>query len=186
VFAIAITLLVINLKVPELADADRLAESLKILSHQFFTYFMTFLVIGMQWADHHSRLGYVERCDRGVLWLNLLCLMSVAFLPFPAAMWDRFPHERVAAVFYMSVITLMLLARASLWRYVTRWHPLVTGELSTSTIHTISLIDFFAIVISMLLVICTYFFPEYSVYLLTAFATVSIFVRLKVASKLYS
>lgn len=179
VFAITITLLVVDLKVPDLVTADHLLEFLGDMRHYFSAYFMTFIIVGMQWADHHTRLSLVGRCDRGLLWMNFLFLMSVAFLPFPAALISRFPHERVAVVFYMSVIALIVLARAGLWRYLTCWRPLVREGLSAGAIRAITRVDAFAIIACIPLLMCSYYWSEYAVYLIVLFGMVSIAIRFK-------
>jgi uncharacterized membrane protein len=85
VFAIAITLLVLDLAVPPVTEAER--DGLwAALGHEwpsYFAYLVSFLVIGIIWINHHTMLTLVERVDRPVLFANLLLLLTVSVIPFP-------------------------------------------------------------------------------------------------------
>jgi len=84
VFAIAITLLVLDIQVPEIPERlvdERLPERLLELWPKYLSYVLSFLVILMYWMAHHSTFTAIKRYDRGLIWLNSLFLMCVAFLP---------------------------------------------------------------------------------------------------------
>ena len=84
VFAIAITLLVLDIQVPEILERlvdERLPERLLELWPKYLSYVHSFLVILMYWMAHHSTFTAIKRYDRGLIWLNSLFLMCVAFLP---------------------------------------------------------------------------------------------------------
>jgi uncharacterized membrane protein len=83
VFAIAITLLVLELSVP---TGDNLWHQLKEEWPSFASFFVSFWVIGIIWVNHHAVLDHLARADRGVLYLNLLLLFTVVFIPFPTAL----------------------------------------------------------------------------------------------------
>jgi uncharacterized membrane protein len=84
IFAIAMTLLVLEISVPEvpsdLAAAEVPAEVLALWP-KFFSYVLSFLVIGTYWIAHHQTFRYVASYDRTLLWLNLLFLLSISFIP---------------------------------------------------------------------------------------------------------
>src|SRR5258707_188668 len=84
VIAIAITLLVLDLRLPE-ASGESLAAQLGDLSSSFLSFFMSFAVIGLFWEAHHRLFGFIERYDRTLLWLNLAFLFLIASLPFPTS-----------------------------------------------------------------------------------------------------
>jgi hypothetical protein len=88
VFAIAITLLVLDIRLPEVSE-EQLRTELPILVlgllPQFLSFVITFLVIGFYWLAHHRMFDYIEQHDGRLQWINLLFLMSVAFLPFPTS-----------------------------------------------------------------------------------------------------
>jgi len=89
VFAIVMTLLVLEIRVPEVPLALAAAEvpnEVLALGPKFFSYVLSFLVIGTYWIAHHQTLRYVQSYDRRLLWLNLLFLLSISFIPFPTAL----------------------------------------------------------------------------------------------------
>ena len=90
VIAIAITLLVVQFSVP--AASEDVGEALLDRWPQFLSFILSFFVIGIFWMAHHRIFRYVARMDQGLLWLNLLFLMCIAFLPYPTAAgwcWQR-------------------------------------------------------------------------------------------------
>src|SRR5918998_422535 len=87
VFAIAITLLVIEIGVPHVEDArTTLFGALIEQWPSYLAYVISFLQIGVIWANHHNRFRFIARSDHVLLFLNILFLMCVAFIPFPTAL----------------------------------------------------------------------------------------------------
>jgi uncharacterized membrane protein len=124
VFAIAITLLVLELRVPE-NTAGGLWSALLKEWPQFAGYLTTFFVIGIMWANHHSMFRQIVRADRVLLFLNLLLLLWTSLLPFPTALvarhlgnanWDA----KVAEAVYSANLTLAAIAFSLLWAYAVR------------------------------------------------------------------
>src|SRR6476619_803961 len=131
VFAVAITLLVLEINVPA---GDHLWHQLKEEWPSFAAFFVSFWVIGIIWVNHHGLLDHVKRADRGVLYLNLLVLMTVVFLPFATALLAEHlksgADEEVAAAVYSGASLAMGLAFAVLWTYITRHRKKLGVELS--------------------------------------------------------
>jgi uncharacterized membrane protein len=131
VFAVAITLLVIDIAVPVGED---LWHQLKDEWPSFAAFFVSFWVIGIIWVNHHGVLDHLKRANRGVLYLNLLLLMTVVFIPFSTALLAEHlksgADEEVAAVVYSAAFTAMGLAFGSLWTYITRHRQALGVELS--------------------------------------------------------
>jgi uncharacterized membrane protein len=115
VIAIAITLLVLDLRLPEASGAP-LAAQLWDLSSSVLSFFMSFAVIGLFWEAHHRLFGYIERFDRTLLWLNLLFLLFIAFLPFPTSVLGKH-WSATAIVFYAAALAVTGIARALIWSY---------------------------------------------------------------------
>ena len=107
VFAFAITLLVVTIAQPE--DYRHLAHDLARRWPSLAAYVVSFAVIGIMWLNHHSVFSHFSRVDRGLVYLNLLLLMTVAFLPFPTGVLGqalaRGQGERTAAVVYAVTMT---------------------------------------------------------------------------------
>lgn len=100
VFAIVITLLVIELHVPEVHGAHELAEGLKELWPKFLSFVVSFIYVTIYWINHHQLFHMIKKSNRGLFWLNCLFLMCLTFIPFPTALIGSYPNERTAVVFY--------------------------------------------------------------------------------------
>ena len=125
VFAIAITLLIIEIGVPHLEDeppGTTLPQALVGLWPSYLGYLISFLQIGVIWANHHNRFRFIERSDHGLLFLNILFLMCVAFIPFPTALLseylERTASEReTAGVIYAGTLAVTAVFFTLLWLY---------------------------------------------------------------------
>jgi uncharacterized membrane protein len=124
VFAIAITLLVLEFRVPD-GDGTRLGHDLIHLWPSALAYVVSFGTIGVIWVNHHAIIDRVSGADRVLLFLNLLLMATVAFIPFPTSVLARHlggPGDRAAAVFFASSLLLMAVGFA-----VVNWHALRAG-----------------------------------------------------------
>src|SRR6185295_10024553 len=93
VFAIAITLLILEIRVPEIGPGESLGHALKDLWPSYIAYATSFGVIGIMWANHHNLFRLVHRTDHLLLMLNLALLLCVGFIPFPTALVARYLSE---------------------------------------------------------------------------------------------
>ncbi len=96
VLAIVITIMVLELKVPE----DATWEALGVSATGFLTYLLSFVYVGIYWSNHHHMFQLVERVDGGVLWANLHLLFWLSLLPFSTAWVDDTAVAAVPAVVY--------------------------------------------------------------------------------------
>jgi uncharacterized membrane protein len=139
VFAIAITLLVLELNVP---GGENLWHDLKEEWPSFAAFFVSFWVIGIIWVNHHGVLDHLARADRGVLYLNLLLLFTVVFIPFPTALLAEHlksgADEEVAAIVYSAAFLAMSLSYGALWGYITRRKYLLGVELTDEQVSRIT------------------------------------------------
>jgi uncharacterized membrane protein len=120
VFAIAITLLALQLRVPEIkhkTSASELSRALGDLSGQFFTYGITFALIGIYWLGHHRMFQHIDRSTRRLAQVNLLFLLTVSFLPFPADLLGHYPENRTAVIVYAATLAAVTLMSAAVWTY---------------------------------------------------------------------
>jgi len=101
VFAIAITLLIIEIGVPHVRGNESLASALGDLWPSYGAYVLSFVMIGIYWVNHHSFFRLFVRTDHYFLMLNVFFLMAIAFLPFPTAVLGEYldnAQQRDAAV----------------------------------------------------------------------------------------
>jgi uncharacterized membrane protein len=120
VFAIAITLLVLEIKVPHISD-DTNNSLLKILigmTPKFIGFFISFFVIGQYWIVHHKLFGFVEDYNGGLLWLNLIFLLSIVLMPFSTALYSENIKSALSFVIYCSNIFTSGIIAFILWRYI--------------------------------------------------------------------
>ena len=125
VFAVAVTLLVLDIRPPAEAETSSdLWRGLGDLWPHYAAYAVSFLVIGIVWVNHHAVMDVIARADRVLVFLNLLLLMAVALIPFATALLAEYlTHghaDHAAAAAYSVVITLMGAAFGALWIYASR------------------------------------------------------------------
>ena len=99
VFAIVITLLILDIRFPEVTY-DQFANALVSLFPRILAYVMSFIIIGLYWVVHHSSMHAIKKTDRGFLWLNILLLLGVSFIPFPTSLLGRYPFQAWPIVIY--------------------------------------------------------------------------------------
>jgi uncharacterized membrane protein len=104
VFAIALTLLVIEITLPEGTSDARLGAALVALGPRYFAYVLSFAVIARFWIAHRATFRYIRRYNDTLIWLNLLLLMLVAFLPFPTSVLGAHGNTPTGATFYGAVL----------------------------------------------------------------------------------
>lgn len=138
VFAIVLTLLVIDVKAPEVANSTELVQSLLALGPKFFAFVLTFGITGIFWFGHYMEFHYIKRSDRLHLWLNLFFLMAIAFLPFSASLLGANPTLPLANAFYGVHLALLGFIRYAHWRYATDMHRLVDASMDNDLIHEVS------------------------------------------------
>jgi uncharacterized membrane protein len=139
VFAIAITLITVNIKLP--ASDDHLPTVRHYLIDQlpqYQSYFVSFLVIGLYWMGHHHYFRYIERYNLTLLGLNMGFLMCIGFLPFPTSILDNYDGQRLAVAFYAFSMAVTGLMKAILWWYASRHHRLVARDLHPRQIRALS------------------------------------------------
>jgi TMEM175 potassium channel family protein len=138
VFAIAITLLVLEIRVPEHAGDD-LAHELASQWPSYLAYVVSFLVIGIIWMNHHAVIDHLREADRPLMAFNLFLLLSIGLIPWPTRLVAEYMREggdpeRVAALVYAGTMTMMGFAFGLLWSYASRGRRLLGSDLSDAEI----------------------------------------------------
>jgi len=141
VFAIAITLLVLDLKVPRaIREPSTLANSLMAQWPTFAAYLTSFITIGIAWINHHQLFTVIRRVDHTLLILNLLLLLMMTFVPFPTSLLaEYFGHsgEFLAAQLYAATFFLGAVFFNLLWRHASR-HRLLSHQADQELVSGIS------------------------------------------------
>jgi TMEM175 potassium channel family protein len=140
VFAIAITLLVLEIGIPA-SEFDDLWSAIFHEWPAYLGYATSFLTIGGLWLAHHGIFRRLRYANNAVMRINLLLLMAVAFLPFPTrlvaeAIRDR-SAERAAAIFYGLCLLAIAVLFSALWAAVARDRPLLKPEVTDEEVNSI-------------------------------------------------
>jgi uncharacterized membrane protein len=99
VFAIVITLLILDIRIPDV-EYSQLLSSLVAMLPRIFAYLISFGVIGVYWLAHHQSLQLIGKLNGLLIWLNFLYLLAVSFMPFPTALLGRYPMQPIPIVIY--------------------------------------------------------------------------------------
>jgi TMEM175 potassium channel family protein len=105
VFAIVITLLILDIRFPEV-EYSEFKEVFASLVPRILAYVMSFIIIGLYWVVHHNSMHAMRKTDRGFLWLNILLLLCVSFIPFPTSLLGRYPFQAGPIIVYGSTLIL--------------------------------------------------------------------------------
>src|ERR1044071_7115803 len=132
VFAIAITLLILDVKVPGESSGNLLNKLLELWP-AYFAYVLSFVMIGIYWANHHYIFKLFEKTDHSLNLLNLLFLLCISFLPFPTLVLNEHlldgANQTTAATFYAFGLLLPAATWLLMWLYATREQGLADRRL---------------------------------------------------------
>lgn len=174
VFAIAATLLILEIKVPKVDDLNTpgaLWKSLQEIWPSFFAFVLSFGSILVMWVNHHHASHIMERCSRPHLYANGFLLLTVTFIPYPTSVLAEYintPQANIAVMFYASSFMLANIG-FNIW-WFTMQHPLYLLKASIReeerrkvTMQTIS-----GMIVYLLTVILAYWYPTISIILIAA------------------
>ena len=136
VFAIAITLLVIEIKIPEIHEKpitdNAVLHKLAELIPKFVGFLVSFLLIGQYWIVHHRMFSFVINFTDRLIWLNILFLFAIALMPFSTGFYSEFVLRGVVTpvIFYTANIALLGLANFLMWRYLSNQKNNLTENLT--------------------------------------------------------
>lgn len=142
VMAIAITLLAVDIRVPELsrfAAASELPLRLGELNTQIMSFVISFVVIGIYWMAHHRYFALIRRYDSGLLMINLLFLLFIAALPFIASLLGHYPFLSLGVIPYAVDVSAIGLSIGALWAYATHSHRLVDDNMDGRLIRLLTI-----------------------------------------------
>jgi uncharacterized membrane protein len=142
VMAIAITLLAIDLRVPEIATsvaATELPRALRDLGPQFMSFVISFFVIGIYWMSHHRYFRFIQRYDGGLIALNLLFLLFIVLMPFVASLFGQYYYLPLAMSVYAAAVAATGLSVGALWWYASHRHRLIDEQLDDQFIRARSI-----------------------------------------------
>jgi uncharacterized membrane protein len=139
VFAIAATLLVLELGV-HAASGRQVGHELVHIWPSYLAFVTSFLVIGIIWMNHHHTVSLIGRVDRTFLFVNLLLLLTIAFLPFPTKLVAQYLHrdgEAPASYAYAATLVLMAFLHQVWWRYARTGRRLIADHVTDAELRAV-------------------------------------------------
>jgi uncharacterized membrane protein len=140
VMAIAITLLALDLKLPEIDPVHVMTEvprQLAALRPTFLTFFISFVVIGIYWISHHRYFTYIKRYDVRLMMFNLIFLFFIICMPFVANLLGRYTSVPVVLILYSLAVAALGTSMALIWWYAAKQH-FIADELDAEEVRTIN------------------------------------------------
>jgi uncharacterized membrane protein len=141
VFAIAITLLVLDLRTPNAPSNARLAGALVSQWPQYLGFLTSFATIGIMWINHHRLFTLIGRVDHTLLILNTLLLLGITFVPYPTGLMAAYisvPGEQTAVFVYTGTFTVIAVVFNLLWRHASRGRRLLDSEADHEAVDAIT------------------------------------------------
>jgi len=137
IFATVMTVLVLGLTVPA-ANLSEVELASQIRAHwpNYVAYAFSFIVLGVYWIGHHNQFHYIKRSDRVFLWVNILFLLTIGFVPFSTSLLGLYPFSPTAVRIYGANLAATGLALYAVWWYATSQYRLVEKDLDP---HIVSL-----------------------------------------------
>ena len=132
VFAFAATLLVLKIDLPQGVAPESFEHFSSLLLQlwpEYLVNIISFLLIGYYWLNHHAIFGLIRKFDARLVWLNLLFLISISFLPFPINLHGSYPTIPVVVIFYSFSLAIVGFLQADIW-YFAMQNNLVSAEVS--------------------------------------------------------
>jgi len=166
VFAIALTLLIIDIRVPSSARTDTTHDVWVALGHlapSLFAFLLSFVVILITWVNHHATLRLVNKTTHPFVYANGLMLLTVVFFPFPTAMLGEYlltDHSAPAVILYSAVCGLQAVAWNLLTRTALKPHRLTKNDVSTLTMRASHRYSYYAFLLYTACAIVAFWLPR--------------------------
>jgi uncharacterized membrane protein len=143
VIAIAITLLVLEIRVPHLEEGspEELWEALRQLWPNYLGFLISFVTVGVMWANHCAIFRYIERTNHIFTLINLFLLLCIAFIPFPTALMADYlghPAQAVGLIVYSGTFVVTAVAFNLVWFYASRGNRLLDPAADPVAVTSIS------------------------------------------------
>jgi uncharacterized membrane protein len=166
VFAIVITLLILDIRIPVVPSAD-LGPALVRILPQVLTYILSFFIVGLYWHLHHQVAAQVKLIDGAFIWLNLVWLLFVSMLPFPTALLGRYPLQPIPLTVYGINLILVNVTGFVILVYFQRHPELRFTPMSRAELRAVAPIYVIVNTLYAVAIVSAWFFPwlSYGIYI---------------------
>lgn len=162
IFAISMTLLVLNLDLPGVTTEKALVGALLDMWPHFQSYALSFYLLAVFWVIHHRLMRHVASVDEPFLWLNILAMIFIALIPFSTSIEGEYGNLQAAAVFFEGNLLAAGLAFSAEFAYASKNHRLLGPGIDQAVIDTGLRRSAVMPIVSMAAIVLSFFFAEYS------------------------
>ncbi len=164
IFAIAMTILVLNISIPdkELVEQIGLFKAIIEQQQEFYTYFISFFLLSIFWGIQHKQISVVDKADYKYIWLNLSMLMFICLIPFSASLQSNYSNTPVSSIIFNSNMLIIGLFFMINWHYATKNYKLIPKDFSKEDIVTGKMNVYVFIIVTIAAVVIGIFLPVYS------------------------
>jgi uncharacterized membrane protein len=163
IFAFAMTLLVLNLAIPEQAQITDtgLLTILVSQGHRFFNYALAFILLGILWIVHHQQFNNIPKVNSRLIWINIFILMFIALMPFSSDLIGDYAETKVAEIFFCLNLFIIGTLYSFNWLYASK-NRLITPDMDTDSIRRGERRNLVTPVVSLLAILLTLILPSWS------------------------
>jgi uncharacterized membrane protein len=164
IFAIAMTILVLNISIPDKETVNQIGLFNALLNQgvEFYTFLLSFVLLGIFWGIQHKQMNIIQKTDSTFIWLNILLLMFICLIPFSASLESEFSSNPVSAIFFNTNMLIVGLFFMINLLYATNNHKLIPEDYSKESIIKGKKNTLIFIGVSIIALILGMFSPEYS------------------------
>jgi uncharacterized membrane protein len=142
VFAITMTLLILNIDIPHLpGGVDPSVSELLLVLPKLENYFISFLVLGVFWIRQQMHFKVIHEADRNLMWINILFLMFVAIVPLSSSMLFEYDETPISIQIYSVNVMILSIILHYQWNYAIKNHRLVDKSLDMAALKKIRLVN---------------------------------------------
>lgn len=166
VFAIAMTLMVLELAIPFISGDPtnkEITQALFSMWPRFLTYFLSFMILGVFWLIHHFIFENVKAYNTTLAWLNIIFLMLVSLIPFTTSYLGEYFLETTPTLIYGLQLLLMFFLGFSLWTYSTTKKRLVNADFDTDLAKGAKAMGYIYFIILIIAIIFSFIKPVVSI-----------------------
>ena len=164
IFAIAMTLLVLNLSIPQLTHSMSnitIENQLISLIPKFFTYALSFILLATFWRINHQQFYRIKRIDNTLVWITVIWLLFVALVPFSTSLVGEYGSVQISEIFFDVNMFLIGVLSALSWYYATE-KGFTDKKLTNEKIHKIRKLNLIFPVVALLAIGATFITPSWS------------------------
>ena len=164
IFAIAMTILVLNITIPENETVRQIGLHQALFEHinEFFSYFMSFFLLGLFWMIQRRQMSSLVETDQTHMWLIIIMLMFICLVPFSASLQSAYATDWMAALIFSGNMLIIGVLFLFIWHYAATKHRLVQKEISTEDIILGKRNTWVFILVSIVAMGTSFVIPEYS------------------------